>query len=252
MKAEIFSVAKLYREKFHWEEFTPSDNLFMLVKSGSFKFSQNETEYTVAKNEGAFMKSGVFCKRKVIEPITVFYFRFRSDTPIFEGGKVCFPDANRVRANIDIMDRCVESAKKKEIYEHILYDLFFQQLIYTEANILKPNGKNDKLIDDIILSLENEMEKRIPLTYYAKANGLSYVQFARRFKAKVGISPLDYMQKIRHSRAKELLSNTNLLVKEISVMCGYENEYYFSKAFKKFTECSPTYYRASKKDEIHA
>ena len=131
MEVEIFSVAKLYREKFHWEELTPSDNLFMLVKSGSFKFSQNETEYTVAKNEGAFMKSGVFCKRKVIEPITVFYFRFRSDTPIFEGGKVFFPDADRVRADIDIMDRCVESAKKKEIYEHILYDLFFQQQIYT-------------------------------------------------------------------------------------------------------------------------
>jgi AraC-like DNA-binding protein len=42
---------------------------------------------------------------------------------------------------------------------------------------------------------------------------------------------------------KSLLSESKLLIKEISARCGFENEYYFSNRFKKHTGISPTEYR---------
>ena len=42
-----------------------------------------------------------------------------------------------------------------------------------------------------------------------------------------------------------LLTDTDLLIKEIAYACGFENEYYFSNFFKKHTTLSPSAFRAS-------
>ena len=77
----------------------------------------------------------------------------------------------------------------------------------------------------------------------ASKSGLSYVQFLRRFKAYTGLTPSDYLTSVRLQKAKMLLSNSTLLVREIAYACGFENEYYFSNFFKKHTATSPTAFR---------
>jgi two-component system response regulator YesN len=41
----------------------------------------------------------------------------------------------------------------------------------------------------------------------------------------------------------ELLSQTDLSVKRISEICGFENQYYFSNFFKRRVGCAPSIYR---------
>ena len=78
----------------------------------------------------------------------------------------------------------------------------------------------------------------------AKESGLSYVQFLRRFKNFCGLTPSEYINELRVQKAKKLLTDTNMLVKDIAYSCGFENEYYFSNFFKKHTAMSPTAFRS--------
>ena len=54
----------------------------------------------------------------------------------------------------------------------------------------------------------------------------------RAFLHNLGISPKQYIIKLRMNKAVQLLSEKNYSVKEISYLCGFSDEKYFSRAFK--------------------
>ena len=49
--------------------------------------------------------------------------------------------------------------------------------------------------------------------------------------------------KTRIDKAKNLLENSNLSIKEICVSCGYTDPNYFSRSFKKNVGVTPTEYK---------
>lgn len=53
----------------------------------------------------------------------------------------------------------------------------------------------------------------------------------------------DYLNRIRIERAKELLRMSSYSIQSVSEKCGFMNQGYFSKIFKKFTGCSPREYQ---------
>ena len=79
---------------------------------------------------------------------------------------------------------------------------------------------------------------------------MSYVQFSRRFKSAVGMTPQDYVTNLRLKKAKVLLGETDLSVGQIATSCGFGNEYYFSNFFKKHNNLSPSEFRAMIKSRI--
>ena len=82
---------------------------------------------------------------------------------------------------------------------------------------------------------------RIPTL--AAMEHLSTPRYNARFKEQLGISPTQYLLRLRMGAACDLLKNTELSVKEIAIMCGYRDPYFFSRAFKSFTGFSPRAYR---------
>ena len=68
---------------------------------------------------------------------------------------------------------------------------------------------------------------------------------ARMFQKKLGISPLQYINHLRIQKAKELMRNTSMTIKEITYAVGMENPYYFSRLFKKVEGIQPTRYLQS-------
>lgn len=54
-----------------------------------------------------------------------------------------------------------------------------------------------------------------------------------------------YDGEVRVEMAKQLLTETDLTLKEIAVRCGYSTESYFIKQFKNVTDITPTVYRCS-------
>ena len=65
------------------------------------------------------------------------------------------------------------------------------------------------------------------------------------FKETVGESFINYLTGLRMKRAKQLLAGTELMIYEVAIMVGYENQTYFSTVFKKSAGISPKDYRES-------
>jgi AraC-like DNA-binding protein len=65
----------------------------------------------------------------------------------------------------------------------------------------------------------------------------------RTFKSAFNISPKEYIEKVRFEKACQLLSISEIKIKEISNICGYENQCYFSAAFQKRFGVSPSQWR---------
>ena len=66
----------------------------------------------------------------------------------------------------------------------------------------------------------------------------------RNFKKCYGLTPMQYVAFVRLSQAKNLLQFAkSYSVGEISSQCGFSDQLYFSRFFKKHTGLSPTEYR---------
>lgn len=67
----------------------------------------------------------------------------------------------------------------------------------------------------------------------ARESGLSRSAFADRFRTLVGQPPLQYVTEVRMQKATKLLETTDVPIKRISALVGYESVSAFSSAFKR-------------------
>lgn len=83
-------------------------------------------------------------------------------------------------------------------------------------------------------------------TFAAMAN-LSESHYRSLFKHQTGYAPMDYFIRLRIHKACQLLDTTSLSVKEIARLTGFQDAFYFSRAFKTVVELSPLKYRLQHK-----
>ena len=72
---------------------------------------------------------------------------------------------------------------------------------------------------------------------------MSYSNFRKIFKEYTGFAPAQYIQEMKLTKAKELLTNSSMPIKEIAYLMGFENHEYFFTAFKKKNGVTPADYR---------
>ncbi|WP_271629019.1 response regulator transcription factor [Caldicellulosiruptor sp. DIB 104C] len=98
-------------------------------------------------------------------------------------------------------------------------------------------------IDEAIKFINLNYHKDINMAMVANHVSLNYYYFSSIFKEKTGMSFLDYLNKVRVEKAKELLAKTDLKVWEIASKVGYKNPKHFARIFKEITGLTPNEYR---------
>ena len=73
--------------------------------------------------------------------------------------------------------------------------------------------------------------------------GVSHDHLRHIFRVARGRSLVHRLNEIKVARAKILLTNSPLLLKQIAATCGFNDEYYFSAVFRRLTSVSPGLYR---------
>lgn len=102
-----------------------------------------------------------------------------------------------------------------------------------ERNIeLSRNQQQVDMIDKARWRIRESLESEITIQGIAEELGVSYSNFRKLFKEYTGLSPATYQQELRLLRAKELLSTTDLSIKEIAYRLNFESPDYFSAKFK--------------------
>lgn len=85
--------------------------------------------------------------------------------------------------------------------------------------------------------------KNISATCIAEKFNYNKHYLSRLFKRKTGMNLKEYIHITRLRKATDLLSSSNLSIKEIANEVGFQDEKYFMRVFKKYKKMTPSEFR---------
>jgi len=100
-------------------------------------------------------------------------------------------------------------------------------------------------LDRVRRFVEEDYAERISLAEAAEVAGMEPTAFSGFFRRKTGICFRDWLAAVRVDKAKELMSENNLPMREIALKVGYCNLRSFQRVFLRFTGLSPIEYKHS-------
>lgn len=101
----------------------------------------------------------------------------------------------------------------------------------------------DNRVQKVIQMMHDDVRGELSLAELAQAVNLSAWRLCHIFKSEIGMPPIKYLRALRMERAKKLLENTFLSVKEIAYRVGLNDDSHFVRDFKSIYGLSPTLYR---------
>jgi two-component system response regulator YesN len=125
-----------------------------------------------------------------------------------------------------------------------LIDFGYQLFIYITSYV-KPQNSIDysnHIVKATKEYLELNYAEDISLEDMAEHVNISPQYFSKLIKKTTGFNFIDWLSMLRVKKAKELLNNSNLTVKEVCFMVGYKDPNYFSRIFKKRIGITPSEY----------
>ncbi|MCC6580435.1 MAG: helix-turn-helix domain-containing protein [Phycisphaeraceae bacterium] len=91
--------------------------------------------------------------------------------------------------------------------------------------------------------LAANLSRELTLPELARVSHLSRSRFAELFHRQVGVSPRQYLERLRIERARQMLRLTSQPIKEIAQAVGFADPAYFSNRFRLHAGRSPRRYR---------
>jgi len=99
------------------------------------------------------------------------------------------------------------------------------------------------IVEQTMARLEGRMENPPSVKELAVQAGVSTSKFKELFPKTCGMTPYEYLRKIRMERALSLLRQDRMNVTEVAYEVGYESISHFSKVFFKFYGIKPSHVR---------
>ncbi|MCW3793398.1 AraC family transcriptional regulator [Paenibacillus sp. LS1] len=121
------------------------------------------------------------------------------------------------------------------------------QLISELLNQIQTQGTRSHKRDlaaQIITIIQTRYADAITLESLSESLNYSVAHLSSYFKSRTGLSPIDYLIKVRIDKAAALLLETDATLKEIAASIGYQDPFYLGRLFKKYKGVSPSHYRA--------
>lgn len=122
----------------------------------------------------------------------------------------------------DIIEESIEAYYKENMPEKSNKEISLTPVEYMQKNFANENLSVSYLANELFVS---------------KSYIIKYV------KENTGHNFTDYLNMLRLKKARILMADESLSLKEISIMVGYKSQHYFSRAFKNYYDESPSDYR---------
>lgn len=122
--------------------------------------------------------------------------------------------------------------------------------IYINSHIDEIVGDNYDIINfthpevtTVIDFIDQNYCKKLSVSDLATRFQMSEKYISKIFKLEMKQTLMQYILQKKIGRAQELLASTNFKIKEIGEMVGIEDQHYFNKLYRKYTNESPRNYR---------
>ncbi|OWW23282.1 hypothetical protein B4Q04_21280 [Zobellia sp. OII3] len=128
-----------------------------------------------------------------------------------------------------------------------------QREVMLSPSEIMVTSPDQEFLNRVIELLEmNIMDAEFNAESLTSALSMSRSAVYNKFKEYTGLSTGEFIRRFRLKRAKQLLETTDLTVKEILYMSGFNTASYFTKCFKKVYRELPKEYQASRRQEDKA
>lgn len=124
-------------------------------------------------------------------------------------------------------------------YLHLLAERMFKLKFVNEQN------RASLIIGKICEFIREHLSEDLSLVRLAEIHYFNPSYLSRFFKQEHGVNLSEYIDECRIRKAKELLCNGDLKVRDVALLVGYESAHSFTRFFKKATGTTPQEYRDS-------
>ncbi len=112
-------------------------------------------------------------------------------------------------------------------------------------------GNPPKSAAAIAAYMEEHYREPLTLPHLASLSHYSVRHLTRLFREGYGVSPMQYLDRLRLSHATRLLLGSKHSIGEITLLCGYPDVNLFSRHFRIAFHTSPSKYRKANRPEAH-
>lgn len=212
----------------------------------------------VEKNQVAFMSKGIeytvefFDTAPNQDDSIVFHFQLKNMdneeiTPTFSP-QICIKNVDTTMAYL--IESAAEEFNKNIVCIPIITSVIYQMLgLACQRQRKRVVSHKFKYIQEGIELMENNSDKT--LNEIAQICGVSEGHFRKLFREYSGENPIEFRQKHRIEKAKQLLLLDTHSIGEIAEELNFSDIYHFSKTFKKITGLSPQNYIKQSKIQSH-
>lgn len=116
----------------------------------------------------------------------------------------------------------------------------------TEKAIELTRNNIDLSLEASMIFINKYYYKDITLRDVSIISNMSSSYYSRKFKERYGVCFINYLLKIRLEKAKELISESCLSIREVTERVGFNDTSYFSRCFKKRYGIPPSHYKLKK------
>ena len=117
------------------------------------------------------------------------------------------------------------------------------QMAEQQQKQFKHSNPFTQKMNDLIKEIHHSPELEWDFRHEAKQMKISYSYFRKVFEELFHEPPHNYLLQCRLQKAEYLLTDNELQIQEIAVLCGFQDKFYFSRLFKKNYGMSPMKYR---------
>lgn len=240
---------------------------FLPVFKGSFLCRVDGVDYIAREGEIIFINAGVPHETFSIEPGSVTALvQFRESNYInteirkiikysikfhsLESTPVRILNSKELFSIIENI--LVECEEKKNAYEIIvrsqilrIIGMLYRDNILSDGEQIFSTVAVQKILPALTYVNQNYSED-IDLSEISSMLGFDRSYFCRIFKLAIGATFTEYLNFVRICKAEKKLSSTDESILDISSSVGFSSISYFNRIFKKYKNCSPSAYRATK------
>lgn len=123
-----------------------------------------------------------------------------------------------------------------------MFYLFISAIANAMNNQTSPTDANT-YVQHAISYIHNHISESVLVEEIADYVGLNRSYLSVLFKKSMGMSPIQYLQTCRLSKARDMLATTKLSVESIACSCGYQKAESLIKVFRQKYHTTPAAYR---------
>jgi AraC-like DNA-binding protein len=119
---------------------------------------------------------------------------------------------------------------------------FLSKLTVDSKSGLEDLKYSNRKWSELIVLIENKLEEKITLDFLAKFMDMNKFNFAKAFRSRYGLSPINYVIMKKIFKSKELISRSTNLT-QLAYQFDFADQAHFSKQFKRFIGMPPRAYK---------